>query len=792
MVKISGIVSFGKNLTKSISETTAARVSNPLRAVSFAGTETSAAATTATAVAKKLPESAKFYSYPENLQAALSKITESLRGTEKTKNLATFLDNLMINSSEHELITKLIQNNNTFMQYVKGKSNLNKLFKNVTAKDAQSKEIILENLALMEVFNPKGFKALKESKGFNEILAGRLNIAYLSQAKPMQKIDEDYFYKLFEGLEKLQNQRLSAINGLDKNLAEKLIKASDDKICENPEYLERILSQFEKSKNPELTNRILKTFEPEMEKSYTSVLEVLEASNASPEIAEKIIQLDGIWSGNMEFLLKHISGDARAVSDDILNYYVKLNHSNPKMYPAFAVNAVNAFLKNTGKDEALLKTICEKVKPLKSSNFTIDDILFSVNENNVGYLKHNLSLGKLDDEVVTKLRLMKGNEAYKNTENWAEIDKVYNETYLPVRNKFSGRDNLTWHEQSAAQNLAEMRLYDAETFKQVEEFGLVELIKEGRVNPRILTGFHDGSKFTPEVLADLKMLKNNESLIKKFDNFDKIFSKTKEGDVISVNGQLYLNLGGKIERWNMSEEKFNELFPLVDRFTAMQGNGDCYLITALDALYRKPKSRGIYYKMFEQVGDDICVTIPAYKNFNGKVVFQKGEIKTSSNSCDGAKHVQMLEQAYSRTALRSEKTCPVGKDALTTDDLNYLADRVYGGHTEDVMHEILMFNNNVRKKKFSRKIWKKTIQKPEDLQTVQNVMEKHGNDSRFIFNISTLDRARDFGHALQVRGYNPKTKKLAIVDPNCNGVQTEKTVDELKDELYNLYTTILA
>ena len=791
MVKISGIVSFGKNLTKSISETAPARGSNPLRAVSFGGIVTSAATTSAVAAAKKLPESAKFYSYPESLQAALSEICENFRGSEKNKHLATFLDNLMINSSEHELIAKLIKNNTKFVQYVKSKSELNKLFKNVTAKDRQTREIILENLALMEVFNPNGFKALKESKGFKEILAGRLNIAYLSPAKPMKNIDENYFYKVFEELEKLQTKRLSAIEGLDKNLAEKLIKASDDKICENPEYLERILSQFEKSKNPELTNRILKTFEHEMEKSYTSVLNALEASNASPELAEKIIQLDGIWSGNMKFLLKNISR-SRVISDDVLNYYINLNHSNPKMYPSFALNSVNSFLKNTGKDEALLKTVCEKVKPLKSSNFTIDDILFAVNENNVGYLKHNLSLGKLDDEVVTKLRLMKGKEAYKDSANWSEVDRVYNETYLPVRNSFSGRDNLTWHEQSAAHKLSEMRLYDAETFKQIEELGLVELIKNGRVNPRILTGFRDGSKFTPEVLADLKMLKNNESLIKKFDNFDKIFSKTKEGDVISVNGQLYLNLGGKIERWNMSEEKFNELFPLVDRFTAMQGHGDCYLITTMDALYRNPKSRGLYYKMFEQVGDDICVTIPAYKNFNGKVVFPKGEIKTAYNSCDGAKHVQMLEQTYSRTALRSESNYTGGKDPLTTDDLSYLADRIQGGHPEVVMKEFLTFNNNVRKGQLSRKIYTKGVSTPQDLEKFQKIMDTYGNNPRFIFNIATLNKGAASGHALQVRGYNPETKKLAIVDPNCNGVETEKTVDELKDELYNLYTTILA
>lgn len=790
MVKISGILSLGKNLTKSVTEAShgvPARVSNPLRTVSFCGAESTAAVT---GTAKKLPETAKFYSYPQPLQKSLTSAVETLRGSEKTKNLATFLDNLMVHSSEPELIVKLLEKPQNLHTYAKSKSILNKMFQNVGAKDFQTKEQILENLALMVTFNPESFKVLQKSKGFKEILANRLNLGYLAEMRPIEKIDENYFYNLFERLEKVQSEKLSSIKGLDKSLAAKVFKAADEQICKDPEFSEKILEQL--SKNPELTNRILKRFEPQIEKSYSTVLEALEASNAAPEVAEKLIQMNGL-GGGLKFLLKNLSGEARAVSDDILDYYIKLNQSNPEMYPAFALNAVNCFEKTVGKDEHLVKTILEKAPALKNSKYKIDDVLFGVNENNIGYLKHNLSIGKFDEEMIAKLRLMRGKDLYKEPSNWAEVDKVYNETYLPVHNAFAGKKNLMWPERSAAQTLAEMRLYDAESFQKVEELGLVELIKEGKVNPRVLSGFHDGRRvFTPEVLADLKMLKNNESIIKKFDNFDKIFAKTKEGDVISVNGQLYLNLGGRIERWNMSEEKFNELFPLVDRFTATQGKGDCYLITALDALYRNPKSRATYYKMFEQAGDDICVTIPAYKDFSGKVMFPKGEIQTSIYSADGAKHVQMLEQTYARTALRSEPTCPVGQNPLTTDDLFYLSERNCAGHPEDVMKEVLMFNNNVRKGKLSRKIWTKRIQKPEDLQTVQQAMEAYGNNPRFIFNITTLEKGCNLGHALQVRGYNPETKKLSIVDPRCNGLQEERTVDELKDNLYGLYTTILA
>ena len=316
------------------------------------------------------------------------------------------------------------------------------------------------------------------------------------------------FIICLERLEKVQSEKLSSIKGLDKSLAAKVFKAADEQICKDPEFSEKILEQL--SKNPELTNRILKRFEPQIEKSYSTVLEALEASNAAPEVAEKLIQMNGL-GGGLKFLLKNLSGEARAVSDDILDYYIKLNQSNPEMYPAFALNAVNCFEKTVGKDEHLVKTILEKAPALKNSKYKIDDVLFGVNENNIGYLKHNLSIGKFDEEMIAKLRLMRGKDLYKEPSNWAEVDKVYNETYLPVHNAFAGKKNLMWPERSAAQTLAEMRLYDAESFQKVEELGLVELIKEGKVNPRVLSGFHDGRRvFTPEVLADLKMLKNNE------------------------------------------------------------------------------------------------------------------------------------------------------------------------------------------------------------------------------------------------------------------------------------------
>ena len=83
--------------------------------------------------------------------------------------------------------------------------------------------------------------------------------------------------------------------------------------------------------------------------------------------------------------------------------------------------------------------------------------------------------------------------------------------------------------------------------------------------------------------------------------------------------------------------------------------GDCYFISVLKSLYQNPKTRGAYYKMFEQKGNDICVTIPAYKGYKGEIRFKDGKIDFSAGSARAAKHVLMLERTYARTALRDDR-----------------------------------------------------------------------------------------------------------------------------------------
>ena len=242
---------------------------------------------------------------------------------------------------------------------------------------------------------------------------------------------------------------------------------------------------------------------------------------------------------------------------------------------------------------------------------------------------------------------------------------------------------------------------------------------------------------------------------------------------------MYINNDGKLEPWKMTEEKFNELFPLVDRFSTRQGKDDCYFITVLNSLYQNPKTRGNYYKMFEQKGDDILVTIPAYKDYLGTVKFPKGEIKIDAtcNNADAAKNVQMLERAYSRTAVRTSENTPIGQNPITTEDLNYLQNRIESGHTKNVFREL----------------YPSAAQNPQkviiDKAQITSALENYSQNPRYIITHGYLPEDRQIGHANSIKSYDPKTQTVTLTDPEEAGVQHTQS---LKDFLSTAWSIVVS
>lgn len=726
-------------------------------------------------------ERSAFYRYPEKTQKELQQFCQQLSDNCKDSALS-FFRNLGEINPNYEYILKLINNPKDFSKYTQVKSLLGKKF--VPGIKGRVPEQIRQNLAMMSVYNPESYKSLVSSKGFKEISDRNLDILYLKDIKPGTKVDGDFFYNLFNQIEKNTASRLQGIKGLNSDLAQKYIKSLDKDMCLDAMLLEKLLRELEQSKNTELINKIFKKYENEIEVSGKYLRDLIKTSEKNPKLANKVLDMTNLGPVNANRLLKDFSDNGCVISEDMFDFLVKYQQKNADIFHPDAIRYVNKLLNISDKDEKFLRTLLKLGEDKKLQNF--NDVFWAVTPNNLNYLKYNVNNGKLDDEVLAKLKMMSDKDIFKNPENWRLVDTVYKETYLPVHNLFKDKAGLTFPEKYAAENLSDMRINYPEKYKKIEDLGILDLIKQKKINPRIICGFSEGRDFTPEVYTDLKMLQNGESIVKKFDNFDKIFTKTKTGDVISVKGQLYINNNGRLERWNMTEEKFNELFPLVDRYTTMQGRDDCYLISAMDSMYRNPKSRGCYYKMFEQKGDDIYVTIPAYKDFKGEIKFPNGEVKTTYMSSDGAKHIQMVEQTYARTALRNESFTPIGKDSLTTDDLYYLAERNRAGHSSNVLQEVLLFNNKIQKNNPKRKIITYNCNKVSK-DSVHKFFDKYSGNPDVILNIGLVKPGMYSGHAMYLKSYDPETKIFQIIDPSITSFQQEFTLDKLTPELFKIW-----
>lgn len=729
-------------------------------------------------------KNALLYSYPEKVQKELRQVCQKFSDNFDNSSLS-FLKNLLEVNPHYKYVNKLVNNPKDFKQYILAKTGLNRTL--VPEIKGRMPEKIRQNLAIMKVYNPENYKAFVNSKGFKEIIKNKLDVVYLKDITPSTKVDDKFFYDLFDELEKSTNLRLNKIKGLDMALAQKYVKSFDSDICKNYSFLDKFLKDLEQKKEPELLNKILKTFEYELETSGKQIKEVINHFDQHPKLASKILEMKGMNSFDANFILNCLTDKSKVISDEMLDYIIKYQQNNPKLLRPYMIGGIDKFLRVTNQDENLLKSVLRLAEEKKNVNLA--DLIYSTTPNNLAYLKENIKQGNLGKEMLVKMQIMQANESFKDMQNWSIADKIYKETYVPFKNL--SITNRYFSSEDIATLLSEMRGTNPEQYKKLEDLGILNLIKDKKINPRIVLGLRAYKDFVPEVYEDLRMLQNGESIIKKFDNFDKILTKTKAGDVVSVKGQLYINNNGNLERWNMTEEKFNDLFPLVDRFTTRQGADDCYLISAMDSLYKNPKSRGSYYKMFEQKGNDIYVTIPAYKDFQGEIKFPNGEVNLTSLNADGAKHIQMVEQTYARTALRNEPGTPIGKNSLTTEDLYYLINRNRSGHVNNVMQEVLLFNDNVQKQNPKMKIDTYTAKKRVSAEGVNNFFEKNNTAPDVICNIAVLNSRRDIGHAMQLKSYDPESKIFHIIDPSFCGLQETYSLDEISPHLYKIWLTNL-
>lgn len=629
---------------------------------------------------------------------------------------------------------------------------------------------VLTNLTAMAATNKKSFDALWLSKGMDEIAAGRLSLSYLKDVKATDNIDADFFYKLFEKIEKQTNERLLK-SGLDVDAVNKYIKLSDDKVCKDTEFINKFITQLEDIKNPELANRLLKKFQMDegfIQYADKSFRQILDLAQIHPQAVEKALKLKNDNPFGLVNTIDTIKcSDTYKVSDELFETFAKVQKAHPNAFSPLAFKDMNKFLNQPEIDEKLVRQIFENIDEIKRVS-DVDSLFIYGNKYNLELLKKCLEKGKFTGEDFYKYYLLGTNQGKLSEE---VASKLYKEIYKPMFEVLDGESKRY------AERLVDLKINKPEFYDKLEDLGILKLIKERKINPRIIDDLKNGG-MKPEVMADIQKLLKGETLIKRFNSTKDILRQTQSGDVASVNGKLYINNKGKLEPWEMSEESFNKLFPLVDRFTTQQGGiGDCYLLTTLDSLYRNPRTRGEYYKMFVEKGDDICVTIPAYKDYLGEVRFPKGEFNSWWKHSNSALNVQMLERTYARTALRNARSVKAGgtTNPITTNDMSDLYERISGGLERDVIRDILPDKKDVSIRYFNEFTKKDKI---------KDILTNYAANPRYI-----IEHGYKTGtgfHGVNIESYDPVNEIVTIINPWRTGVQYKVPLKDFLDNFKDL------
>lgn len=128
---------------------------------------------------------------------------------------------------------------------------------------------------------------------------------------------------------------------------------------------------------------------------------------------------------------------------------------------------------------------------------------------------------------------------------------------------------------------------------------------------------------------------------------------TPVGDVFRVEGQdkIFIKSGDDYSRQlDMDADTYLKLYPPVERYASAQGgNGDCYLLSSINAVMENPYARPALLDCFHQDGNDVVVQFPGKET---KVVCPEGKLPKGSDIekyTDGPMGMKLLEHAYGKT-----------------------------------------------------------------------------------------------------------------------------------------------
>ena len=347
-----------------------------------------------------------------------------------------------------------------------------------------------------------------------------------------------------------------------------------------------------------------------------------------------------------------------------------------------------------------------------------------------------------------------------------------------------------------AHRLLKLRSSNLKRYNKIVDSGLLDLIKDGKVNIKILQNIDENTFLSNRTLKDIRKIANGESLITTLKNPSELSNISKyveNGEVCELNEKLYINDNGNAVEIKLSRQKFEELFPPLSRVSFEQGNiGDCWLVSTIDNLLDLPGGRVALYKLFEQQGDDILIKFPGVaetvKFPGGKTLKSPTDMQVSSPVVnENSEGIKIIEQAFAVHRLRNgarayNVNSPV-TDISTFANVDELMERIISGSQEEALKDF--FGKDIPIDYFGTDFSDKNI--------MNQLIRKYANDENVFISFGTiatkgstkveelLSAKYDIysRHAYAIKGYDEKTGMVYITNPHHTSVITEIPMHEL-------------
>lgn len=764
------------------------------------------------AIEKDFFKDSKFYSQPVDKKIAILKQLAAME--EKDRSNAQWLYH---SSDDTEHIEEILDNPDRFQKLVKYANSIvnnDFYFQN---SDKKLKNTIATKIALMRDKKPESWQNLVFSKGYKAIQNGELRLNLIEDIEKDTVVDENYFYNKLERLENFSKYILSKMNVSDE-FKTKFLETADIDMSQVKKLFAAV-DKMHKKLADGLFDMVLNEKE-EMDKNaktlfikpceyltfFDEILELFETAKKNQETAMKLLQLPDANHKAVIKILNRLDKEktetgAYRFTTNILDNFIEASKNNKNFsIPALEeiVSKLEEFLKPeyVEKDTDIIRIMIAILNNYCSNNpqkVNLNTFLSYIKKDNIqlcNYLVKEKRPGLLVLEDAGQLLRYSsdiGEESRKfftSLENAIEFEKLKKEVIK--ENNFK--------KISQAKLALNVRVKAPDLYEKLKEKGILKLVAENTIPCEILKHLNKHTDLSTDVYKDAEKVLNNKPVIPEYPektNKKTILSKTRTGDVVSIGGKMYINDGKKLNRWNITGEKYLELFSPILRFTAKQARlGDCYFVAVIDNMMSKPEFRIKLYEMFSQEGDDIILHLKGldtYK-YKNKIRFKNGEIEQfpHKRQIQNTKGLQMLEFAYAECALRERTYDIIPHDAPMTVKIN----RLKAGQEHKVMAELLgleiLSGDDIElnelddlKGEAVRFNIKKFSQTPEEiLRKVGQLTDKEG----FISTLSTISDSNTGSgekllnkeyeivskHAYEIKYYDETDDTICIKNPwNC-------------------------